>query len=670
MSDFHFIRPWWLLGLIPLMGLVVLLYRQSSSGGDWKKYCDAELLPAILGSSQTESSLLPAMLTALTGTLTLLALAGPAWERLPAPAFRSLSALVIVLDLSPAMDAADIKPNRLDRARFKINDILRARKDGQAALVVYAGDSFTVTPLTDDSATITSQLTALSPKIMPVTGARPDLGLERAARLLDQAGIRAGDVLLVTAGENADSAEKAARKLFERGYRVSVLGVGTVEGGPIPSGSKGFLKDERGAILIPRLNPAVLTALARSSGGTYRTLQDSSSDVSDLVGFFDRRNKDSEASGNTLKLEQWKEGGIYLLPLLLPLSALAFRRGWLGMLLIGILAPVPQPASAFAFQDLWLTPDQQAARELESGKADAAAQQFKNPAWKAAAEYKANQLKEAIRDLKNLDTTDSHYNRGNALARQGQYEEALKAYDRALQLNPANEDAAYNRKLVEEAKRQQEQKKQDQNKKDKGQDEGQQPEQSKSGEQEKGQKDQKDGSEQQNQQGDRQKQDQENQDGEQEKQDQKDQQGQQQQGDQQQPQNGQESPEGEQNADQDLQPGSQESGSNKENQEPGPSEQPGEDKNSQKKQQDQTIRDEAEEDDGEKTKEAGQAGEKADEPTGDQKQPVLPSNNKEIFKSREQWLKRIPDDPGGLLKRKFYYQYRQRQQQESERSPW
>ena len=153
-ADFHFIRPYWLLTLIPWLGVLVLTARHKLQQGNWSKVCDEALLPFILQQKAVNRSRVSLTMGGLASLLAIGALAGPTWERLPAPVFRNDSALVIALDLSRSMDAADIKPNRLVRARYKIADILKQRKDGQTALLVYAGDAFTVTPLTDDTDTI------------------------------------------------------------------------------------------------------------------------------------------------------------------------------------------------------------------------------------------------------------------------------------------------------------------------------------------------------------------------------------------------------------------------------------------------------------------------------------------------------------------------------------
>ena len=153
-SEFHFIRPTWLLAILPYLVIVVLMLRNKLSRGNWSAVCDAELLPYLLQEKAVHNSRWLLTTGAIAAFLVIVALAGPSWQRVPSPVFRNDSALVVALNLSHSMDAEDIKPSRLIRARYKIADILKRRKDGQTALLVYSGAAFTVTPLTDDIFTI------------------------------------------------------------------------------------------------------------------------------------------------------------------------------------------------------------------------------------------------------------------------------------------------------------------------------------------------------------------------------------------------------------------------------------------------------------------------------------------------------------------------------------
>jgi len=152
LANFHFLRPLWLLALLPLAGLQWAMWRRRAASRSWQSVVDPRLLPHLLiGSDARQSRALPFAI-ALGGVLAIFALAGPAWRKIEQPVYRQQSALVVALDLSRTMDASDIKPSRLQRAQLKLRDILAQQKEGDTALIVYAATPFAVTPLTDAGA--------------------------------------------------------------------------------------------------------------------------------------------------------------------------------------------------------------------------------------------------------------------------------------------------------------------------------------------------------------------------------------------------------------------------------------------------------------------------------------------------------------------------------------
>ncbi len=197
MSDFHFLRPFLLLLWIPFVLLVLRALFKNRHATIWHEVCSKDLLPYVV-SQNSKKNLLPYALVFLTGTLLITALAGPSWQMIVQPVTKVQSGLVIALDLSPAMDSEDIKPSRLQRAIYKINDLLTTRKEGQTALLVYSKDPYVVTPLTDDVETIKAMLPVLESKIMPAAGNKASLAIKKACELLDQGGIKDGSILLVT----------------------------------------------------------------------------------------------------------------------------------------------------------------------------------------------------------------------------------------------------------------------------------------------------------------------------------------------------------------------------------------------------------------------------------------------------------------------------------------
>jgi Ca-activated chloride channel family protein len=445
-AEFQFLRPEWLWAIPAVIATAVLLGRRQLGPGNWQQVVDPALVPHVLSGSVRRKSDLRWWLLGITGVLGVLSLAGPAWERIEQPVFRSDQALVVALDLSRSMDAQDVTPSRMLRARLKILDILERRASGQTALVVYSSNAFTVTPLTNDADTIAALVNSLSTDIMPSRGSYPTAAIYKGQQLLEQAGAAYGEVLLITDGGSSPAAERAARDLRDAGYTLSVLGVGSKEGAPIPKLSGGFVTDQAGRIAVARLEERGLRELAMSGGGRYATL---SSDGRDLDYLMEGEVGTRKASDDALATDRWREEGPWLALLLLPLGALAFRRGWVVVLAIGVL-PLSQPAEASLWDDLWLNKDQQAQRELEAGNAEDAAGLFEDPEWRAVAEYEAGAYAQSASRFAEQEDLRNLYNLGNALARQGEFESAIDAYEQVLEADPGNEDAAFNRDLLKQ----------------------------------------------------------------------------------------------------------------------------------------------------------------------------------------------------------------------------
>jgi Ca-activated chloride channel family protein len=444
MTEFHFLRPAWFLALVPALLLLVLLWRRRGHGAAWRAFVSPALLPHLLLHRDQSVRRLPLVLLGVGWLLAVTALAGPTWERQPQPVYRAPADRVMVLDMSPSMAATDLKPDRLTRAHYVIRDLLSGVQEGRTALVVFGAEPHVVAPLTDDVATIEALLPALSVDILPVPGDRAGPALRTAGELLQRVGSTRGQVLLLSDGIDDPAASlEVIDALRGRGVQLSVLGVGTPEGAPLPAAGGGFEAAPDGGVRLARLEDSGLLVLARAGGGRYLRLGEGQPSV--LLGQDVERGL-AGALEDEQGIERWVEKGPWLLLPLLLIAAGGFRRGWLGVLVL-LAIPVPQ-VQAFGWQDLWLRPDQQASRLLEQGEAAAAAERFRDPGWRATARYRAGDFAAAAEEF-NGEDPDSSYNRGNALARAGRLPEALAAYDQALQQQPGNEDARFNRELIE-----------------------------------------------------------------------------------------------------------------------------------------------------------------------------------------------------------------------------
>ena len=450
LEQFHFIRPLWLLALIPLALLAWRAYRPLGGDNPWSRIVDARLLPLLMAGRTGKMNHTALWLAAAGWIIAVVALANPTWERKPLPLYQTSAARVVVLDLSRSMNATDLKPSRLARARYKVEDILASNNEGRTALVAYAGDAFTVSPLTRDANTIRALLKVLEPGIMPADGNRADLGLLKGEELLHQAGASSGQVLLITAGvdpDNAAAGERAAARLKDDGYTVSVLGVGIEVGVPLTGAGGELMRDAAGKIVDGHLDTAVLQSLARAGGGEYRSITDNGKALNDLLNVGQRGQAEVTAQTDTTR-QGWKEQGPLLAVLLLPLAALAFRRNWLlGIVLLVGVASSPQSAMASTWADLWRRPDQQAAKALAAGDYAKASELATDADRRGSAEYKRGNYARALDDFARSTGADADYNRGNALAKLGRYQDAIAAYDMSLKERPS-EDARVNKAAV------------------------------------------------------------------------------------------------------------------------------------------------------------------------------------------------------------------------------
>ena len=603
-AQFHFLRPWWLLALLPLPLLLWRMQRSQSGLQAWSRLCDTHLLAHLLVSGTERGRRLYGILLGLGWLIGVLALAGPSWSQQLLPVFTNQAARLVLLDLSLSMNAADLKPSRLQRAKFKIADLLDRSQDGQVGLIVYAGDAFTVTPLTADTETIKHLLPVLDTSIMPSSGSRLDLALQHAHKLLQQAGVQQGQVLVFSDSVSSEAyypqALEAATELAQDGYSVAAVGVGTRRGAPVTANNGELLKNSDGAIVLSQLDESKLRALTTAGQGPYSRISIDAGDLDHIL--LDLTDTPSSAEHQSASL--WLDQGPWLVLLLLPLAALAFRPGWLFVLACMLILPLPRPAQALDWSDLWLRRDQQAAQALTQGNPARALDIATDPWQRGTAAYRLENYEQALNEFAQQPGAQGHYNRGNALALLGRYQEALAAYDEALQAEPDFADAAANREIVEKLLRQQQQ--------NMPEDQTQQlsPDNQQDG----------DPSSEQEQSG-------------------SDQQTQEQQNN---PQNAM-----------------QQSANNQQDS-------PGQPQPADQGETQRDLTPEDQQDAQQESKPGEQAGQGQQTVATDDEQPS--AEEQQVL---EQWLRRIPDDPGGLLRRKFLYQYQRREaRSDSSDQPW
>jgi len=624
MSDFHLLRPEWLWALLPLLLTLIFQRRQKALSGQWKNIIAPQLQAYLLkktAHSSSNNSLFMGGLW-LAAILTIVALSGPSWQKQPSLVYSSQGGLVIALDLSLSMTSQDLSPSRLQRAKYKITDILKQTEQDNIALIAYAGDAHVASPLTRDVKTILNMLPVLSPYIMPTPGSNLVSLVQEASALFEQGKSSPRKLLLVTDGVEPQDIETVSQLLKKAQIELSILAVGTEQGAPIVKPDGHFFKDSQGQVILPVLEWDNLQQLSDASGARITKISNDDSDINYLVTDHSLQ-KTFEEEKETLEFDQWLDSGYWLILPILLLSLTAFRR---GILLIAVVAIMGTPQESWAdneLPDFLLNKNQLAHKQFETDPKQAA-QLFADQQWKASSLYKAKDYQGALDIWQQYSDAQSLYNAGNALAQLQRLDDAIGNYEQAMELDSKLQDAETNKAIVEALKKQQEQQqKQDAEPTDKEQSDQESSDQEQS--------------DQQQSQGDKQSKEQKEQQSSQ------------------------------QSQDDSGQDGEESSGDN-------PTKQ-GQQKDAQNPKAQQQTDEEKQKQQAAEAQQAKQDDEQAeDEEPGSAQAMAKSTQQLEKEQAMQQWIERIPDDPGGLLRNKFLYQYNKRNQQNSnqngDRKPW
>ncbi len=457
-SDFHFIRPLWLLAIAPVLLLSGWLLTAQRQNKRWSGVIDADLLEHLLDAPAGVRKRWPITMLSLAWLIACIALAGPSWQRLPQAVEKKADIMVVIVDMTLSMYATDITPSRLLRARYKLLQLLAQRKEGQTALISYSGDAHVVSPLTDDSKTIAALVPALSPEIMPTIGSNAGAAFNIAAELIGTSGSRSARIVWFTDELLNKDRQPIETVLARYDIDLVTIGIGSEHGGLIKMPDGKFVKDNRGKLITAKLNRAEIQQFVAAQGGRYIDLRSDNQDIDYALSesLFEANEAGQIDGGKSVRqdrqrtIERWRDQGVWLVLLLIPVALLSFRRGWLLSVAVCVMLIMPPETYAATWQDLWLTKDQQASKALEQGKVDEAAELFDDAQWKGAANFQSGNFAEAAKSLEGVDTADAHYNRGHALAHDGKLEAAVAAYDRALALQPDMDDAKKSKSLIEQ----------------------------------------------------------------------------------------------------------------------------------------------------------------------------------------------------------------------------
>jgi Ca-activated chloride channel family protein len=228
------------------------------------------------------------------------------------------------------MNTTDVSPSRLERGKYKVLDLLRNIKEGQTAMLVFSSMAFVVSPLSADTNTIASMLPVINSSIVPVQGSNITMALKKSLSLIKQAGFNEGQIIVITDSIPSDEAITLAHKLAGEGYTISVLGIGTKQGGPITNDDGSLLMDSNGNVTLSSFDSARLEELAKNGNGIYINFTNNNLDIDKLLNANSSNLQNPTKALETKSL--WKDEGTYLVWLLIILSAFIARKGWLERL--------------------------------------------------------------------------------------------------------------------------------------------------------------------------------------------------------------------------------------------------------------------------------------------------------------------------------------------------
>lgn len=455
----HLAEPLWL--LLTVMPMLGWLRHTSPTGRTQRllRFADPWLLPRLVSGQPGERR--RGILFTVAWLLACVALSAPYLRVAPAAEQRTALDVAIVLDISPSMQAQDITPTRLQRAKWELEDFLRMSPNDRRALVVFSANAYVVLPLTPDKEAVRHFLAAIDTHIAARRGSSLGLALERAITLLADSRRGSRAILLVTDGEGHDGgAQHAAREAGRAGIPVLILGVGTDQGAPVPDAAGAFERDGDTPV-ISRLARNELHAIAQASGGRYADLQPDDSDWAQLttqLASLARENSYQHSSGHVLPLFPWFVA-----------ASVALFLWWGRPALLASCVVVIPFAAMFAPTPSHANPwqEQRALEALRRNDLAEAADRYRTQEGynahlgRGVIAYRRSEFREALAafDTAVAQAQDdsararAHYNAGNALARLDQFAEAAQRYRAALHLQPNYSRAALNLNLVSEQQR-------------------------------------------------------------------------------------------------------------------------------------------------------------------------------------------------------------------------
>ncbi|ORM72138.1 VWA domain-containing protein [Pantoea rwandensis] len=427
MSDFHFLYPWRLLGLL-ICPLVFFLARRTRSA--WHDIMEKPFAAALIKGQQPRAKQLLPWLVAVG----VLGLAGPSWQRELPAAFTPDNNVMVILQQDLSMLAQDVPPSRHQRMQLKLSMLMSQMPGSHFGLVVYRANAWLTIPLTSDPAFYQLFLMAQQPTQLPQddgSGLRQAVAL--ALKNLPSSPDAPRSIILVT--DNVD--EQDAQWLQQQTVPLQMWVPGTAAGGALPEAQASQGTDTR-------LNVTRFEQIR--DAGIPVTLV--SSDDTDLASIRDNIQQSITAQQNHRQDLQWKNSG-YLLVIPMLLLLLFWRQQLICVLFLFVPLMALSPTSHAALLDAWVRPDVQGQRAFERGDYQAAAQHFDDPLRRGIALYYAGDYAAALGAFRLAPATpETLLWTGNSYAQQKNWQQSLNSYDQALSLRPDWTLAQQNREKI------------------------------------------------------------------------------------------------------------------------------------------------------------------------------------------------------------------------------
>ncbi len=276
----------YLLILVPVLAFASLLIGQRQKRA-LQRFGNPELLQPLMPSASAVRPVIKFYLMLLAFTAILFTLAGPQFGTKLETVKRKGIEIMIALDVSNSMNAQDIEPSRLDRAKRAIYQLVDKLKNDKVGLIVFAGEAYTQLPITTDYPSAKMFISSINTDIVPTQGTAIGAAIQRSISSFSPQEDVNRAIIVITDGENhEDDAIGAAKAAAEKGIKVYTVGMGLPKGAPIPiaGGDKNnFMKDREGNVVISKLNEAMLADIAKSGDGEFIAANNIRKGMNDLV---------------------------------------------------------------------------------------------------------------------------------------------------------------------------------------------------------------------------------------------------------------------------------------------------------------------------------------------------------------------------------------------------